>query len=117
MRSDSVGSHVSSGTGISGRRSASYSDYSLASRRTEASGAPPPLAGHSLWLLPEDSLLRLWLYDFVTAPAFDYAMFGLILLNCVAMAYEYPRMDPDAIDTQVLYWRWAAGGWGAGGGG
>jgi hypothetical protein len=67
------------------------------------------LAGRSLWLLPEDALLRLWLYDFVTARAFDYAMFALILVNCVAMAYEYPHMDPAALDTRIIYWGWGTG--------
>jgi hypothetical protein len=63
--------------------------------------------GTSLWLLPEDSLLRMWLYDLVTCRSFDYVMFTLILLNCVAMAYEYPHMKPGALDTQIIYWRWA----------
>lgn len=103
-------SHVSNGTGISGpsaasrRRSTAQSDTSVASRRTEASGAPPPLAGRSLWLLPEDSELRLRLYDLVTSKRFDYAMFALILFNCAAMAYEYPHMPPGAVDTLVIHW-------------
>ena len=78
----------------------------MVSHRTDAS-APPPLMGTSLWLLREDALLRLWLYDAVTSPAFDYVMTALILLNCVAMAYEHPRMDPEALDSRILYWRWA----------
>lgn len=76
----------------------------MVSRRTDNSNIPPPLSGTSLWLLSEDSLLRLWLYDFVTHKGFDYFMFFLILLNCITMAYEYPRMDPNAIDTKVLHW-------------
>lgn len=105
-------SRVSAATGISGvssgngrrRSTATHSDYSTVSRRTDASSAAPPLAGRSLWLLPEDSLLRLTLYDFVTSKRFEYAMFALILLNCVAMAYEYPHMRKGALDTAVLHW-------------
>jgi hypothetical protein len=83
------------------------SDYSCStSRRTDGADAPPPLAGTSLWLLPEDSLPRLWLYDLVTSRSFDYVMFALILLNCMAMAYEYPHMAEGALDTQIIYWRW-----------
>lgn len=59
-----------------------------------------------MWLLPEDSLLRLWLYDTVTSRRFDWGMNVLILLNCVAMAYEHPHLKPGAVDTLVLYWRW-----------
>lgn len=36
---------------------------------------------------------------------FDYGMFFLIMLNCVAMAYEYPSMDKEALDGQILFWR------------
>jgi hypothetical protein len=34
-------------------------------------------------------------------------MFFLILLNCVAMAYEYPTMNKDDLDGQILFWRCA----------
>lgn len=37
---------------------------------------------------------------------FDYGMFALIMLNCVAMAYEYPSMDKHALDGQILWWRY-----------
>jgi len=86
-------------------RTGTYSDYSLASRRTDVSNAPPPMTGRSLWLLPEDNLFRLWLYDAVTSKWLDYAMFALILLNCGTMAYEYPHMQRDALDTKILHWR------------
>ena len=84
---------------------ATYADYSTTSRRTDVSSMPPPLTGRSLWVLSEDNLLRLWLYDTVTSKPFDYVMFFLIMLNCVAMAYEHPRMDPDASDSKILHWR------------
>jgi hypothetical protein len=32
-------------------------------------------------------------------------MFALIMLNCVAMAYEYPSMDKAALDGLILWWR------------
>lgn len=84
------------------------SEFSFVSRRTDAS-MPPPLEGISLWLLSPDSLARMWLYDMVTDRRFDWAMNLLILLNCVAMAYEHPGLEPGALDTLVLYWRWALG--------
>ena len=85
---------------------ATFTDYSATSRRTDVSGAAPALAGRSLWLLGEDHPVRVWLYDLVTARSFDYAMFALILLNCVTMAYEYPGMHKGALDYTVLHWRW-----------
>ena len=85
---------------------ATFTDYSATSRRTDVSGAAPALAGRSLWLLGEDHPVRVWLYDLVTARGFDYAMFALILLNCVTMAYEYPGMHKGDLDYTVLHWRW-----------
>jgi hypothetical protein len=32
-------------------------------------------------------------------------MFFLIMLNCIAMAYEYPTMSRDDLDGQILFWR------------
>lgn len=40
-----------------------------------------------------------------TCRYFDYAMFFLIMLNCIAMAYEYPAMSKDDLDGQILFWR------------
>lgn len=34
-------------------------------------------------------------------------MFFLIMLNCVAMAYEYPAMNQNDLDGQILFWRCA----------
>ncbi|KAI8464917.1 MAG: Ion transport protein-domain-containing protein [Monoraphidium minutum] len=31
-------------------------------------------------------------------------MFGLILLNCAAMAYEYPGMDHGSLDYKIIHW-------------
>ena len=95
---------------------ATFTDYSTTSRRTDVSGAAPALAGRSLWLLGEDHPVRVWLYDLVTARSFDYAMFALILLNCVTMAYEYPGMHKGALDYTVLHWRWGRQRGRAGGG-
>jgi hypothetical protein len=65
----------------------------------------PELSGTSMWLLPADSRLRRALYRLVTSRWFDYAMFALIILNCVAMAYEYPDMSRGDLDGQVLFYR------------
>ena len=69
----------------------------------------PELAGTSLWILPHDSRLRHALYRLVTSRWFDYAMFGLIILNCVAMAYEYPDMSRGSLDGDILFWRCVRG--------
>jgi hypothetical protein len=67
----------------------------------------PDLACTSLWLFRDDSTLRLHLYSIVTSRWFDYLMFFFIVLNCVAMAYEYPHMSRDNLDGAILFWRWA----------
>jgi hypothetical protein len=56
-------------------------------------------------MLSETNPFRVWLYDIVTSRWFDYVMFFFILLNCVAMAYEYPDMSRDSLDGMILYWR------------
>lgn len=67
----------------------------------------PELSGTSLGLLTDSNGLRCWLYGLVTSKGFDYAMFSLILLNCAAMAYEYPALDARNLDGQILFWRCA----------
>lgn len=64
----------------------------------------PELAGTSLWLFSDSNPFRVKLYSMVTTRYFDYCMFFVILLNCVAMAYEYPHMGKDTMDGYVLYW-------------
>jgi hypothetical protein len=68
----------------------------------------PDLAGTSLWLFKDDSTLRLHLYSIVTSRWFDYLMFLFIVLNCVAMAYEYPHMSRENLDGAILFWRCAS---------
>lgn len=65
----------------------------------------PELSGVSLWLFPQENRFRQAVYDTVTHRWFDYVMFVLIILNCVAMAYEYPAMSKDNLDGQILFWR------------
>jgi hypothetical protein len=62
------------------------------------------LAGVSLWLFKDTNPVRATVYEIVANPWFDYIMFFFIVLNCVAMAYEYPDLDHKAIDGLVLYW-------------
>jgi hypothetical protein len=68
----------------------------------------PDLAGTSLWLFKDDSTLRLHMYSIVTSRWFDYVMFSFIVLNCVAMAYEYPHMSRENLDGAILFWRCAS---------
>lgn len=65
----------------------------------------PELSGVSLWVFPQENRFRQGVYDLVTHKYFDYVMFVLIMLNCVAMAYEYPSMDRQDVDGMVLFWR------------
>lgn len=50
--------------------------------------------------------MRKALYRLVTSRWFDYVMFFLIMLNCVAMAYEYPDMSRGDLDGEILFYRW-----------
>lgn len=65
----------------------------------------PELSGVSLWVFPQENRFRQALYDLVTNKYFDYLMFVLIILNCVAMAYEYPTMSKEELDGKILFWR------------
>jgi len=68
----------------------------------------PELAGVSLWVFPQENRFRQALYDIVTHKFFDYFMFLLIMLNCVAMAYEYPAISKENLDGAILFWRFVA---------
>lgn len=46
--------------------------------------------GKSLWLFREDNPWRLEVYAFVAHPYFEYAMFVIIFLSCIAMMIEGP---------------------------
>lgn len=68
------------------------------------SNTHPPLAGKSLWLLAEGNRFRVATYNLVINKYFDYFMFLMIILNCIAMAYEYPDLDNHSLEGIILHW-------------
>jgi len=42
-----------------------------------------------------------WVYEFVTHRYFDYFMFVIIVLNCIAMAMEGPYYPPGGVMDRV----------------
>ncbi|WIA28050.1 hypothetical protein OEZ86_010635 [Tetradesmus obliquus] len=106
-RSASMGSEAALSDGgqsyISGGQGSQSGAWSVgnSSRRSRTY---PDMAGTSLWLFKDDNAFRLHLYSIVTARWFDYVMFFFIVLNCVAMAYEYPHMSRDNLDGAILFW-------------
>ncbi|WIA07983.1 hypothetical protein OEZ85_007455 [Tetradesmus obliquus] len=106
-RSASMGSETALSDGgqsyVSGGQGSQSGAWSVgnSSRRSRTY---PDMAGTSLWLFKDDNAFRLHLYSIVTARWFDYVMFFFIVLNCVAMAYEYPHMSRDNLDGAILFW-------------
>ena len=60
----------------------------------------------SLWYFDEDHEVRVKAYDFVTHPYFDYFMFVIIVLNCIAMAMEGSYYPPGGLMDKVRYRRY-----------
>ncbi|KXZ47565.1 hypothetical protein GPECTOR_34g724 [Gonium pectorale] len=60
--------------------------------------------GKSFWIWDEDHPTREKAYRLVTDKRFEYLMFGLILLNCMAMAMENPYITPGSSMEKALVW-------------
>ncbi len=48
--------------------------------------------------------LRIWAHDLVTSTHYDYAMLVLIMINCILMAMESPRIKEGSPLALLLYW-------------
>jgi hypothetical protein len=57
-----------------------------------------------LLFFSETSPIRKAVYSLVVNPWFDNLMVVFILLNCICMAYEYPDMPDNGLDTIILNW-------------
>ena len=63
-----------------------------------------PLIGRSLFL-PEDSRFRRMCYKFVTNDLFEHLIILIVILDCVALAFDDPRDDPTCRKQRILfYW-------------
>jgi hypothetical protein len=63
-----------------------------------------PLTGRSLFL-PEESRLRRMCYKAVTNEVFEYIVLLIVILDCVALAFDDPRDDPGCKKQRILfYW-------------
>ena len=49
-------------------------------------------------------MFRMQLYDIVITRRFDYMMFGFIVISCVQMMLESPKMDHHSTEYQVLWY-------------
>ena len=81
-----------------------------------ASGLPPeeidavgqdniPLEGRSLFLFPPESRLRAAAYDIVETQWFKFTIFAIIILSCVELTTEGPRVEEGSVEAKVQYYR------------
>ncbi len=55
-------------------------------------------------MFDEDHPVRVWVYERITTKQYDYVMLVLIVLNCMLMALENPRVEPSSTLGLLLYW-------------
>lgn len=62
----------------------------------------PPLEGVSLWLLSSENGFRKLVYRITITNYFDNTMFFLIIVSCVAMAWEHPGISVQSVEWKAL---------------
>ena len=67
-----------------------------------------PLQGHSLFVFSVDNRLRLGLYDVVETQWFKFTIFVIIILSCIELATEGPKVQDGSIESVVQYYRCGA---------
>lgn len=65
-----------------------------------------PLSGHSMYLFSTSNPLRIAAFNLVQTRAFKFTIFAIIILSCIELTTEGPRVVPGSVEDTVLYYRY-----------
>lgn len=60
------------------------------------------LEGKSYFIFSSSNKIRIVLYRIISHDYFDYSMFLLVILNCITMALEHPRIQQNTFEYKFL---------------
>ena len=62
------------------------------------------LTGYAWWFIGPENPFRLLLMRMTSSDLFEYAMFFMILLSCIAMTFERPSIQPGSPEETMLFY-------------
>ena len=62
------------------------------------------LTGYAWWFIGPENRFRLLMLRMTSSDLFEYVMFFMILLSCIAMTFERPSIQPGSFEDTMLFY-------------